>query len=262
VYWELTAREGMLFPVLDADLTPTPAADQTTVFALTGVFRSPPDLADAGLDHEIVYWFATAASRGLGLAGPMAGPSAGAAGPGGKDGQVMFVAQDLTIGTGSRAAQARFENLLHGSWLAEMSQATCDGGVVSLLKVGPAGPVAAKLVRVRFLGPVYRGDVMTVGLRWEAAGAAGTAFPMLDANIVISPAGDETARLALAGSYRPPLGRLGAGLDRAIMHRVATATMRCLLRSVAEALVSSAPVGRSAKDASPGWQPAPEPGMP
>jgi len=58
------------------------------------------------------------------------------------------------------------------------------------------------------------------------------------------------------------LGRLGAGLDRAIMHRVATATMRCLLRSVAEALVGSAPVGRSAKDASPGWQPAPEPGMP
>ena len=174
----------------------------------------------------------------------------------------MFVAEDLTIGTGSRAAQARFENLLHASWLAEMSQAACDGGVVGLFKVGPAGPVAAKLVRVRFLAPVYRGDVMTVGLRWEAAGAAGTAFPVLDANISISPAGDETARLALAGSYRPPLGRLGTGLDRAIMHRVATATMRCLLRSVAEALVASAPAGRSAEDAGPGWLPAPEPGMP
>jgi hypothetical protein len=63
VHWELTAREGTLFPVLDADLTLTPAGDQTTVFALTGIFRSPPDLADAGLDHEIVYWFATAAIR-------------------------------------------------------------------------------------------------------------------------------------------------------------------------------------------------------
>ena len=103
---------------------------------------------------------------------------------------------------------------------------------------------------------------MTVGLRWEAAGAAGGLFPVLDANISISPAGGETARLALAGSYRPPLGRLGAGLDGAILHRVATATMRCLLHSVAEALVSPAPAGHLAEDASPGWQPAPEPGMP
>jgi hypothetical protein len=174
----------------------------------------------------------------------------------------MFVVQDLTIGTGSRAAQARFANLLHGNWLAETSQVACEGGAEGLLRVGPAGPVAAKLVWVRFLDPVYRGDVMTVGLRWEAAGAAGTLFPVLDANISISPAGDETARLTLAGSYRPPLGRLGAGLDRAILHRVATATMRCLLQSVAEALVSPAPAGHPAEDASPGWQPVPEPGMP
>ena len=174
----------------------------------------------------------------------------------------MFVVEDLTIGIRSRAAQARFANLLRGDWLAEMSTAACEGGVEGLLRVGPAGPVAAKLVRVRFLDPVYRGDVMTVGLRWEAAGAAGSLFPVLDANISISPARDETARLTLAGSYRPPLGRLGAGLDRAIMHRMATATMRCLLQSVAEALVRPALAEHSAEDASAGWQPAPEPGMP
>jgi len=153
-------------------------------------------------------------------------------------------------------------NLLHGNWLAETSQAACAGGAEGLLRVGPAGPVAAKLVRVCFLDPVYRNDVMTVGLRWEAAGAAGALFPVLDANISISPAGDDTARLKLAGSYRPPLGRLGATLDRAIMHKVATATMRCLLQSMAEALVSPAPAGHPAEDASPGWQPAPQPGTP
>jgi hypothetical protein len=85
---------------------------------------------------------------------------------------------------------------------------------------------------------------------------------VLDANISISSAENGTARLTLAGSYRPPLGHFGAGLDRAIMHRVATATMRCLLQSVAEALVSPAPAGHPAEDASPGWQPAPEPGTP
>jgi hypothetical protein len=174
----------------------------------------------------------------------------------------MFVAEDVTIGIGGRAAQARFANLLHGGWLAETSQAACESGVAGLLRVGPAGPVAAKLVRVCVLDPVYHGDVMTVGLRWEAVGAAGGLFPVLDANIGISPAAAGTARLSLAGSYRPPMGRLGAGLDRAIMHRVAAATMRSLLGSVAEALVSPVPTGHPVEDASPGWHPAPEPGTP
>jgi len=44
----------------------------------------------------------------------------------------MFVAQDLTIGTGFRAAQARFENLLHGNWLTETSRAACEGGAEGL----------------------------------------------------------------------------------------------------------------------------------
>ena len=74
--------------------------------------------------------------------------------------------------------------------------------------------------------------------------------------------GPQAARLALAGAYRPPLGRLGASLDRAILHTVAAATMRCLLHSVAEALVRPAPAGPPAADATRGWPPAPEPGTP
>jgi len=174
----------------------------------------------------------------------------------------MFVAEDVTIGTAARVAQARFANLLRGSWLAETSQAACEGGIAGLLRVGPAGPVAAKLVRVCFLDPAYRGEVMTVGLRWQAAGAAGGLFPVLDANITIAPAGAGAARLALAGAYRPPLGRLGASLDRAILHTVAAATMRCLLHSVAEALVRPAPAGPPAADPTRGWPPDPEPGTP
>jgi hypothetical protein len=173
----------------------------------------------------------------------------------------MFVAEELTVNTGSAAAQARFENLVHGDSLAGMSEAAYDGSVTGLRKVGPAGRVAGKLIRVSFLDPVYRGDVMTVGMRWEATGAVGALFPVLDANITISPAGDHTARLALAGSYRPPLGRLGAEVDRAVMHQVAAATMRSLLRNVATALTSPAPAGHPAAEARPGLLPAPEPGM-
>jgi len=63
VRWEVITGGGTLFPALEADLTLTPAGEQTTVFALTGVFRPPPGLADAGLDREIVSWFAAAAIR-------------------------------------------------------------------------------------------------------------------------------------------------------------------------------------------------------
>jgi hypothetical protein len=187
----------------------------------------------------------------------------------------VFVTDEVSVDTGFRAAQARFANLLHGSWLAEVSGAAYGGGFTGLLRVGPAGPAGAKLVRVRFLDPVYRGDVMTVGLRWEATGTAGGLFPVLDADISISPAweatapagegispaGKESARLALSGAYRPPLGRLGAGLDKVIMSRVAAATVRSLLRSVADALTSPATARQAAGDIRPGWRPAPETGI-
>ena len=63
LHWEVTAGGGTLFPVLDADLTLSPAGEAATIFAFTGVFRPPPGLADAGLDREIVCWFAAAAIR-------------------------------------------------------------------------------------------------------------------------------------------------------------------------------------------------------
>ena len=42
--------------------------------------------------------------------------------------------------------------------------------------------------------------------------------------------------LSLAGAYSPPLGAVGAGLDRAILHEVADATIGSLLTRIADAL--------------------------
>jgi hypothetical protein len=80
---------------------------------------------------------------------------------------------------------------------------------------------------------------------------------VLDADITLISAGEQTTRLALAGSYRPPLGRLGANLDRAILNRVATATIRALLRNVADALVSRSTAAES--DTRTATHPAPQP---
>ena len=71
-------------------------------------------------------------------------------------------------------------------------------------------------------------------------------------------------RVALAGCYRPPLGRLGAGLDRAVLSRVATATIRALLRSVAEAAASPehAPAHQEGTGPRTRKEPARAPGSP
>jgi hypothetical protein len=125
----------------------------------------------------------------------------------------MFVAHALELEVSCRAAQARLVNLARGERLSVASQDAYEGELARLIRVGPFGDVrgASKLVRVRFLDPVHRDDVMSMGLRWEATGVTGGLFPVLDADITLTPVGEHATRLALAGSYRPPFGRLGAG---------------------------------------------------
>ena len=53
--WEAIGPDGTLFPALDADLTLSPAEENTTVLTLAGVYRLPEH---AGLDPGIVRCFA------------------------------------------------------------------------------------------------------------------------------------------------------------------------------------------------------------
>ena len=171
----------------------------------------------------------------------------------------MFVAGELVLDVGIPAAQARLVNLARRGGLSGASRAAYADELSAVIRVGPFGDAAgaSKLVRVRFLDPVCRSDVMTLALRWEATGVTSTLFPVLDADITLTPAGRQATRLALAGSYRAPLGGLGAGLDKAILNHVATATIRALLRNVADSLVS--PDSTAARQAVPARGPAPWP---
>src|SRR6266545_2378493 len=120
----------------------------------------------------------------------------------------MFVAHEMTLGVGFGRAQTRLANLVQGNVLSGASQAAYKAGLASVIRVGPFGemPGASKLVRVRFLDPVYHAEAMSVGFRWEATGVTGGLFPALDADISLTPDGAQTTRLALAGCYRPPRG--------------------------------------------------------
>ena len=77
-------------------------------------------------------------------------------------------------------------------------------------------------------------------MRWKAAGPGGALFPALDADIRLTPAGPAVTVLAVSGTYRPPLGTVGAPADRVILHRIAQATIRAFTRHVGTAIVSPA----------------------
>jgi hypothetical protein len=88
--WEAIGSDGAPFPALDADLTLSPAADNTTVLTLAGVYRLP-EHSGAGLDPGIVRCFAaiTIDSFLARLACALMHP-AGSAAPAGRAGQNSY----------------------------------------------------------------------------------------------------------------------------------------------------------------------------
>lgn len=173
----------------------------------------------------------------------------------------MFVSQERVLPVSFAVASARLAGLPGGGWFREASQTAYQGGVAYLMRVGPGGaaPGKSRLVRVQFTEPARRDGMTTVGLRWEAAGVTGGLFPALDADLRLtddSRAGEESVRLTLTGSYRPPLGPLGAGLDRLVLHAVASATLSVLLDRVA-AVLEGAPA--QVMHLAVPWRPAPTP---
>jgi hypothetical protein len=147
----------------------------------------------------------------------------------------MFVADEITVSAGFSVAAARLLHVVNHGALRNASSAAYEEGLTAGLRV------VSKLVRVQFLPPVHRGATMTVPLRWEADGAAGDLFPVLDADLILARAGDDQVQLGLSGSYRPPFGKMGVLLDRTVMSRVGTATIRSLLDKMAEMIADPAP---------------------
>ena len=111
-----------------------------------------------------------------------------------------------------------------------LSGASEDAYGPGLTRVGVAG--VSKLVHVQVRELSCTDQTAGLALRWVATGTGGALFPVLDADLTLSPAGAGTI-LMMAGSYRPPLGAVGGVLDRAILRRVADGTIRSFLTQVA-----------------------------
>ena len=153
----------------------------------------------------------------------------------------MIVSDSVRLEVGFAVGRARLANLAHENTLLTASRNAYGEGLM-VVRVGPVGsaPGLSKLVEVRYRDLVTRGDTAVLTLRWEASGTGGGLFPALDADITLSPAGEHGCELRLDGAYRPPLGGLGAGLDRALLHRVAMATIADFIRRIADAITNPA----------------------
>jgi hypothetical protein len=143
----------------------------------------------------------------------------------------MFVGDEVRLDVGFAVARERLTRLGESDALFAPS---ADAYGPGLARVGPG--VVSKLVRVqaRELSPTAKSAGLA--LRWEATGAGGKLFPVLDADLTLTDFGAQGTLVALAGVYRPPLGALGQALDRAVLHRVAVATIKGFLAQVAAQL--------------------------
>jgi hypothetical protein len=178
----------------------------------------------------------------------------------------MFVAHDVVLDVGFATARPRLLGLIGGSRLTGVSRAAYGDGLETILRGVPFGdvPPDARLISVRFLAPSERDDGLTTALRWEASGGSGDLFPVLDADIALSPAGPAMTRLALAGIYRLPFGRPGATADRVVMRRVADVTVHALLETIGGSLTAPGPSAepQPSCDGPVLFRPAREPGSP
>jgi hypothetical protein len=148
----------------------------------------------------------------------------------------MFVREEVRLDLRLEAAQVRLANLIRGDWLLAAAQDTYGEGITGLLRVGPRIPALglSRLVEVNFRDLIVRDGSAVLTLRWKAIGPGGALFPVLDADITLTPVDSRSTVLRLDGAYRPPLGSAGAGLNRVLLHRVATATIRSFIARVAD----------------------------
>ena len=150
----------------------------------------------------------------------------------------MFVGDEVVVMLPLRVAIARLANLRSSGIFSATSDIAWDTGI-ALISVGPS-PLISRLVAVRFGELATGADSAHLAFRWEVTGLGARLFPGLDADINLTAVGEEGTMLRLDGAYRPPLGSLGAGLDRALLHHVAALTIRAFVSNVAAVIVEPA----------------------
>jgi len=155
----------------------------------------------------------------------------------------MFIRYFLDLPLSHEEAEARLLAAPE-AWVPGLARDSDDRGVRLLAEVGLPVDEAHRLdKRVEIvLGPPYRIPGKTLlPLTWRATGPE-RLFPLFEADVEIAALGPSRTQLSISARYRPPFGALGRALDRALLHRVAEATVKDFLDRVGETLRAGAPV--------------------
>jgi hypothetical protein len=127
-------------------------------------------------------------------------------------------------------------------WLTHLAERANERGDTLLAEVGFGEHMRiARTVEVEFAAGVHAGTKAIFPLRWSASGPGGV-FPALDADLEVAPLGVGYTQLSISARYVPPLGAVGKVIDRAILSRVAEATLKDFLDRVAAAVIEMAAV--------------------
>jgi hypothetical protein len=145
----------------------------------------------------------------------------------------MFVGDEVLLDVSFAVARARLVNLTRSGLLRGASEDAYGLGIAGRPGAGTSGRGGLARVRVRELAE--RDDSAGLAIRWEVTGPGDGLFPVLDADIKLTPAAERTTVLALAGAYRPPDAGDEAP-NRAILRRIASAAIRNFLGRVASVI--------------------------
>ncbi|HXM58005.1 MAG TPA: hypothetical protein VOB72_21590 [Candidatus Dormibacteraeota bacterium] len=125
-------------------------------------------------------------------------------------------------------------------WLpASVASNVGDGRYLVRVGFHAAAAHIAKQVELTLGTPEQPGQWLVIPVGWRATGP-GQLFPVLDGRLTLQPLGPHSSTIWLGATYQPPLGALGRELDAAVMHNVATATIRDFVEGVAARLAELA----------------------
>ena len=146
--------------------------------------------------------------------------------------RLMFIYYVVHVNRPYREVESSLVNQLHS--LGPFADAAYREGEELRDKVSVRldNPSVAKTVQLLSGIPIRGDQQTTIPFAWEATGTPGL-FPKLDADLVVSAVGPDLSQIAMRGTYAPPLGPLGRALDRAVLHRVAEASVKSFVDRVA-----------------------------
>ena len=149
----------------------------------------------------------------------------------------MFVRYYTELIASYEAAAAALQNQPK-QWLPLLSVQADERGQSLLGEVGfgSDGHRVQKRVQIELgEGRVSSGSRFLLPISWQATGPSGL-FPVLEGDLEVAPLGRHHCQLSLSARYQPPFGLLGKAVDRALLSRVAEATVKDFVERVADAL--------------------------